>query len=617
MNQPLKEREYTSREVYFRLMRQIKPQWMMFVFSILGFLLYASTQPMLGQLMELFIDGLNGKKYDLTIWLPTNATWIGQWLTTQSFWPFIVERAHAVDVAYLIPVLVILIYILRGIGSFIGGFFMARVAFRLIHRLRCAMFDRLMVLPNSYFDHHNTAHLLTKFTYNVNQVTDAVARASTVAVREGATIIALLIALLLSNWFLTLSFLVIAPVIGLLVSVAGKRFKKQTRNIQRSVGDVAHVAKEAISSFSVVRSFGGETFESRRFYEACDKNCQQQLRQSKTREVYTPTLQFVVAFAMAGMMFMALTADHGMSPGELVAYVTMAGLLPRPMKQLSGVGAQIQRGIVAAEDVFRLVDQPGEPDNGTHEVARVAGAIRIEHLNFRYPGADRDVLQDINIDIKPGEMVALVGQSGSGKSTLVSLIQRFYDYSEGCIQIDGVDIREYKLRNLRKQIALVNQMVTLFNDTVARNIGYGQADALDQQAVAAAADAAFATEFINRLPNGMQTLVGENGVLLSGGQRQRLAIARAIYKDAPILILDEATSALDTESERYIQSALERLMQNRTTLVIAHRLSTIEKADKIVVMEKGVVMEVGSHAELLAKEGAYKKLYDMQFQEIA
>lgn len=617
MKQPVIPREYPAREVYFRLMRQIKPQVGLFALSIVGYVIYAITQPMLGQLMELFIDGLNGKKYDLTHWLPGEASWLGQQLVHQSFWPGLVVQAKTVDVAFLIPALVMLIYIVRGFGSFMGGFFMAKVAFRLIHRLRCAMFDRMMVLPNSYFDSNNTAHLMTKFTYNVSQVTDAVARASTVAVREGATVIALLVSLLWSNWKLTLAFLVIGPVIGLLVNIAGKRFKKVTRKIQRSMGDVAHVAKEAISSFSVVRSFGGEKYESQRFYTACDVNCQQQLYQSKTREIYTPTLQFVVAVAMAGMMYMALTADHGMSPGELVAYVTMAGLLPRPIKQLSSVGAQIQRGIVAAEDVFRLVDEPAEPDNGTHEVERVKGAISIQHLTFRYPSSDRDVLSDINIDIKPGEMVALVGQSGSGKSTLVSLIQRFYEYSEGRILVDGVDIREYKLRNLRKQIALVNQMVTLFNDTVARNIAYGQADALDEQAVVDAADAAFATEFINRLPNGMQTLVGENGVLLSGGQRQRLAIARAIYKDAPILILDEATSALDTESERYIQSALERLMQNRTTLVIAHRLSTIEKADKIVVMERGVVVEVGSHAELLAKEGAYKKLHDMQFQESA
>lgn len=617
MNQPVTPPDYSTRAVYFRLMRHIKPHLGFFLLSIFGYILYAATQPMLGQLMEYFIDGLNGKKYDLTLWIPSESSWLGQHLASLAFWPRVVENAKAVEVAFLIPALVMMIYIVRGIGSFLGGFYMAQVSRRLIHELRCKMFDRMMVLPNLYFDSNNSAHLMTKFTYNVNLVNDAVSRASTVIVREGATVIALMIYLLYKNWMLTISFLVIGPIIGAMVSVAGRRFKKLTRKIQHSVGDVAHVSKEALTSFSVVRSFGGEKYESERFYAASDRSCRQELRQSKIREIYMPSLQFVVAVAMSGMMYMALTTDHGMTAGELVAYVTMAGLLPRPIKQLSSVGAQMQRGIVSAEDVFRLIDEPGEPDNGTHEVERVKGAISIQHLNFRYPNGDRDVLRDINIDIKPGEMVALVGQSGSGKSTLVSLIQRFYEHTDGRILVDGVEINDYKLSNLRKQIALVNQLVMLFNDTISRNIAYGQPAGPDEQAVAAAAEAAFATEFINRLPQGMQTLVGENGVLLSGGQRQRLAIARAIYKNAPILILDEATSALDTESERYIQTALERLTQGRTTLVIAHRLSTIEKADKIVVMERGVVVEIGSHAELLAKGGAYKKLYDMQFQESA
>lgn len=621
MNKDLENRQYDSKEVYFRLMSHVKPYLGIFILSLAGFCLYALTQPLLGQLMELFIDGLNGKKYDLTFWLPSDQSWLGSMLQQWVLWSVVVEKAKAVDVAFIIPMLVMVIYILRGIGSFLGGFFMAKVAFRLIHTLRCKMFDRMMVLPNSYFDHNNTGHLITKFTFNVNQVTDAVASASAVAVREGATVIALMATLLYKNWLLTLTFLLIGPIIGVLVNIAGKHFKKITRKIQASVGDVAHVTKESISSFSVVRSFGGEKFESERFFNASELNCRQQLKQSKIREIYTPTLQFVVAIAMAGMMYMALTIDHGMTAGGLVAYVTMAGLLPRPIKQLSSVGAQIQRGIVAAEDVFRLIDEKSEPDNGTHEVERIKGGITIKHLTYRYPASDRDILVDVNLDIKPGEMVALVGQSGSGKSTLVSLIQRFYDYTQGEnntqgeILVDGVAIADYKLRNLRKHIALVNQMVTLFNDTVARNIAYGQPSGPDVDAVWSAADAAFATEFIKRLPQGIDTLVGENGVLLSGGQRQRLAIARAIYKNAPILILDEATSALDTESERYIQSALEQLMQGRTTLVIAHRLSTIEKADKIVVMDKGRVIEVGTHVELLAKGGAYKKLYDMQFQD--
>ncbi|CBL46050.1 Putative lipid A export ATP-binding/permease protein [gamma proteobacterium HdN1] len=608
---------YSSLAVYLRLMRYVKPYLGLFGLSMIGFVLYAVTQPALGQLMELFIDGLNGKKYDLTYLLPSETSRVGAWLIQWPFWTTVLEEAHAVEVAFLIPALVILIYIVRGFGSFLGGYFMARVGFQLVHTLRCQMFDRMIQLPNRYFELNSTGHLISKFTFNVNQVTDAVARASTVAIREGATVIALFVALIYQNWFLTLSFMAIAPILALLVGSAGKRFKKLTRKIQISVGDVAHVTKEVVSSFSVVRSFGGERFESNRFHDASTRNCKQQLRQSRLRETFSPILQFIVALAMAGMMYMTLTLAHGMTAGELVAYVTMAGLLPRPLKQLSGVGAQMQRGIVAAEDVFRLLDQASEKDEGTFQVARAEGNLEIRDLSFRYEGADHDVLHQINLQVKAGEMIALVGQSGSGKTTLVNLIQRFYDVTQGVICIDGIKISDYALRNLRQQIAQVNQNTMLFDDTVANNIAYGMAEKADRKIVERAAEAAFASEFISQLPKGFDTKIGENGSSLSGGQRQRLAIARAIYKDAPILILDEATSALDTESERYIQRALEGLMQGRTTLVIAHRLSTIEKADRIVVMEQGRVVEIGTHAELMASGKSYKKLHDMQFQELA
>ncbi len=613
MSVPASPRKYTDSEVYLRLLGYLRPHIGLFALSIFGFVLYAASQPMLGSLMEVFIDGLSGKRYDLAHWVPAAGTVTGDWLRTQFDLAPLEASLRQVEVALLIPVLVVFIYIFRGVGSYLGTFNMARVGFNLVHAVRCEMFDRLLRLPSGYFDHHNSGHIITRFTFNVGQVSDSVARASTVAVREGATVIALMIALLWQSWQLTLAFLLIAPVIGIIVKLSGKRFKKTNRNIQRAVGDVAHVTKETVSSFSVVRSFGGEAYEARRFSEASRRNRQQQIKLSRAREIYTPTLQFIVAVAMAVMMYMALTFDHGMSPGELVAYVTMAGLLPKPMKQLSEVGAQIQRGLVAAEDVFRLIDEPSEEDTGTVDCGRVQGEIRINGLDFRYPGTDKDVLQDISLEVHAGEMVALVGASGSGKSTLVSLIQRFYDAPAGRIFIDGTDVRDFRLKSLRRQMALVNQQVALFNDTIAANIAYGQSGVPDEAAVWAAADAAFASEFVRRLPEGINTLVGENGLLLSGGQRQRIAIARAIFKDSPILILDEATSALDTESERYIQQALETVMKGRTTLVIAHRLSTIERADKIVVMERGRIVESGTHAQLLEKGGAYARLHGMQF----
>lgn len=617
MNAPASPKKYSDTDVYLRLLGYLKPHIGLFALSIFGFVLYAASQPMLGSLMEVFIDGLSGKRYDLAHLVPATGSVVGDWLRSKVDLAPLEASLRQVKVALLIPVLVVFIYIFRGVGSYLGTFNMARVGFNLVHAVRCEMFDRLLLLPSAYFDQNNSGHIITRFTFNVGQVSDSVARASTVAVREGATVIALMIALLWQSWQLTLAFLLIAPVIGIIVKLSGKRFKKTNRNIQRAVGDVAHVTKETVSSFSVVRSFGGEAYEARRFNEASRRNRQQQIKLSRAREIYTPTLQFIVAVAMAVMMYMALTFDHGMSPGELVAYVTMAGLLPKPMKQLSEVGAQIQRGLVAAEDVFRLIDEPSERDTGTLDCGRVRGDISIRSLDFRYPGADKDVLQDITLDIKAGEMVALVGASGSGKSTLVSLIQRFYDAPAGRIFIDDTDVQTFRLKSLRRQIALVNQQVALFNDTIAANIAYGQSSEPEEAAVWAAADAAFASEFIRRLPGGIGTLVGENGLLLSGGQRQRIAIARAIFKDAPILILDEATSALDTESERYIQQALETVMKGRTTLVIAHRLSTIERADKIVVMERGRIVESGSHAQLLEKGGAYARLHGMQFREDA
>jgi subfamily B ATP-binding cassette protein MsbA len=381
------------------------------------------------------------------------------------------------------------------------------------------------------------------------------------------------------------------------------------------MGDLTHITSETIQGYRVVRSFGGEDYESKRFRIASADNTARQLRMIKTGAIFTPALQLVIFSAMAVVLFLVLYLRGDATAGDLVAYITAAGLLPKPIRQLSEVSSTIQKGLAGAESIFSQLDESPETDKGTVERERIEGRIEIRGLNFQYPGTEQPVLNDVNVTIEPGQMVAIVGRSGSGKSTLVSLLPRFYRHREGQMLIDGVDVEDYTLRNLRRHIALVTQQVVLFNDSVTANIAYGDLAGTPREAVEKAAEAAFAREFIERLPQGFDTRVGENGVLLSGGQRQRLAIARALLKDAPILILDEATSALDTESERHIQAALDEVMKGRTTLVIAHRLSTIEKADLILVMDQGRIVERGNHAELLAADGHYARLHAVQFKE--
>jgi subfamily B ATP-binding cassette protein MsbA len=384
-----------------------------------------------------------------------------------------------------------------------------------------------------------------------------------------------------------------------------------------AMGDVTHVASETIHGHRVVRSFGGETYEQQRFAAASWNNMEKQLRMIRTGAIYTPILQALVYSAMGVLFFLVLLLRGEASPGDLVAYITAAGLLPKPIRQLSEVSSTIQKGVAAADSIFQQLDEAPEIDTGTVTRNQVSGQIDVRNLSFTYPGSEQSVLEGVSFSIAPGQMVALVGRSGSGKSTLANLIPRFYHHTEGQILIEGIDVEQYTLRNLRHHVSVVSQQVTLFNDTVANNIAYGDLASAPRADIEQAAEAAFAREFIEKLPLGFETLVGENGVLLSGGQRQRLAIARALLKNAPILILDEATSALDTESERHIQAALDHVMTGRTTLVIAHRLSTIEKADVIMVMEQGKIVERGSHAELLKLDGHYARLHAMQFQEPA
>ena len=578
----------SSIRIYGRLLGYVKPYWLPFAVSIFGFTIFASSQPAMAAMLKYFVDGLNEGS-------------AAQFLGVSLIWGF--------------PLFIILVALYQGIGSYLGNYFLAKVSLGVVHDLRTALFDNLLTLPNRYFDTHNSGHLVSRVTYNVTMVTGAATDAIKTVFREGLTVIFLFAYLLWMNWKLTLVLMAILPLIGLIVNSTSKKFRKQSTKIQAAMGDVTHVTSETITGYRVVRSFGGETYESQRFHKASESNRLRGLKMVRTGAVFTPTLQLVTYSAMAGIMFLVLFMRGDATVGDLVAYITAAGLLPQPIRQLSEVSANIQKGIAAAESIFEQLDEDPERDTGGIERDRVSGRIEVNNLSFCYPGTDKQVLKDISFTVEPGQMVALVGRSGSGKSTLANLVPRFYDHDQGQILVDGVAVEGYRLRNLRRHIALVTQHVTLFNDTVANNIAYGDLAGAQRDAIIAAAEAAYARDFIEELPEGFDTLVGENGVLLSGGQRQRLAIARALLRDAPILILDEATSALDTESERHIQAALDRVMEGRTALVIAHRLSTIEKADIIMVMEQGQIVERGSHAELLALNGYYARLHSMQFEE--
>ncbi len=590
---------------YKRLLTYALPAWKLFLVSILGFFLFAAADVLLADLMQFIIDSLGSKSsLDMGVVSKVVDHFIG------------LDGATSDQLRVIIPTAMMVLATMRGLGFVLGNYFIRVVARQVIHSMRCAVFDHLVDAPSSYYDQNTNGFLISKITFNVEQVADAVTNAIRTVVREGFLVIGLLAYLLYINWRLSLVLLAITPLIALVVAYVGKRFRRISRRIQNSMGDITHVSSEAISGYREVRMFGAKHVERERFFKASEYNRVQFLKMALTDALSPPILQMFISLALSILVWLVLAPDMAatMSPGQFVAFLAAAGMLHKPVRSLSEVYSVVQKGLAAAEDIFELLDSERERDEGVERLSNVRGDVTFNQVDFFYT-PERKVLDAIDFQVAAGETVALVGLSGSGKSTLMSLLTRFYEPSAGTISIDGVPIQALPLDALRQHIALVSQQVTLFNDTIYNNIAYGCLADADPADVHAAINAAHADDFIAKLPQGLQTMVGDDGVLLSGGQRQRIALARALLKNAPILILDEATSALDNESERYIQQALDAVMQDRTTFVIAHRLSTIEQADRIVVMEQGCIIEQGVHAELLATGGRYAQLHSRQFED--
>ena len=573
----------TSIQLYFRLLQYVKPYWGVFALSILGMLISAATEVALPVAVKPFLDGTFVNKD-----------------------PFLIKW---------VPVALVAIFIFRGIGAYIGTYASTWVGNKVVMDLRDIMFRRMLALPLGYFHDNTTGNLISRFTYDVTQVTSAATNVVMVLVKDSVTMAGLLAYLLYLDWKLTMISLIMVPPIALVVRYFNVRLRNMSRATQQAMGDITQVLQETVECNKVVKIFGGQGYEARRFGETSNRLRGFSMKQTAAAAANVPAVQVLAALAVAVVVYYATVQAQSNSTtvGGFVSFLAAMLLLTAPLKRLTGVAEHLQRGLAAAESVFALLDEEPEKDAGTVELERARGDIRFDRVTFRYPRAEQPALLGVTVAIRPGETVALVGPSGSGKTTLANMVPRFFHPASGRVTIDGHDVETLSLASLRRNIALVSQEVALFNDTVAANIAYGQTAGASREAIERAAQAAHALDFIRAMPQGFDTLIGENGVRLSGGQRQRLAIARTILKDAPILILDEATSALDSESEKHVQAALERLMQGRTTIVIAHRLSTIEKADRIVVLDKGEVAEAGTHTELLARGGIYTRLYSIQF----
>ena len=568
--------------VFLRLIAYLKPYWWAFILVVIGFAMGASSEVASAKLFEYIIDAINQDD------------------KTRKFW---------------FPFLVILLFICRGLASFLGGYYSAFMARSLVYEIRTEVFKKLLKLPSHFYLYNPAGTISSKLIFDVEQVTAATTDSLTTLLKDGITTISLFGYLFYTNWRLTLVLLTVVPPIFWLIKTVSKKFARLSMGIQESMSAISHIANEAITGFDVVKNYGGQAYEQARFDKASKDNLTQGMKMSVFAAINTPMVQLLMAIGMCFVVWLSLRPEvfGNTTAGEFAAYLVAAGLLARPIKALTDVNQKLQRGIAAGVSIFHLLDAVEENDKGG-QIIDVQGDIRFEKVNLQYDNGVH-ALTDFNLHIKAGETVAIVGRSGSGKTTLVNLLTRTIEPSSGQVLIDNTPIEHINLADLRKQVTMVNQKITLFSDTVRKNIAYGLLGDKSFDEVKAAAKSAYAHDFIMDLPNGYDSFIGTDGLQLSGGQRQRLSIARALLKDAPILILDEAKSALDNESEFFVQKALETIMKGRTTVVIAHRLSTIENADRIVVMDKGQIAEIGTHDELLAKNGIYKVMYERTFKQ--
>jgi subfamily B ATP-binding cassette protein MsbA len=570
-----------KRTTLLRLLRYLKPYWWALALVVLGFAINAGTEIWVAKLLQYITDAINQGDQ-----------------SKQN----------------LFPLLIITLFFVRGLGSFLGNYYSALVSRNLVYELRVEVFNKLLRLPSSFYLANPAGTISSKLIFDVEQVTAASTESMKTLLRDGLTVLALIGFLLYSNWRLTLILFLVLPPILWLIRIASKRYLRLSKGIQETMGDVSHITNEVIGGYQVVKNYGGQAYEAERFDKTSKKNLLQGMKVVVTNSINTPAVQLLMAIAMSVVVWLALRPSviNNISAGEFISYIAAAGLLSKPVRSLTDINQKLQKGIAAGESIFALLDEPEEKDTGVISSA-LTGEMKLDNVSLIYPDSTV-ALRDFTLDIRAGETVALVGRSGAGKSSLVNLLTRTLSTSAGQITLDGMPIEDIKLESLRAQIAMVNQQVVLFNTTVFNNIAYGSLANKRQSEVERAAKDAFAHDFIMKMPNGYQSEIGAEGLQLSGGQRQRLSIARALLKDAPILILDEATSALDNESEHYIQQALDNVMKNRTTLVIAHRLTTIESADRIAVLDAGQIVELGTHTELMQLQGYYAQMYDRDFE---